>query len=72
LPPGAQRQPRSILIRRDIVHRIAGEQHSELGAGAAHRVREPDDGVVLFFRRGAISGLDDLQHFHGALLISSG
>jgi len=72
LPPGAEHQAGSILFARDVVHGISREQHTELRARAAHRVRDPDHRVVLFLGRCAVRGLDDLQHFHDRFLISSG
>src|SRR5205807_91678 len=66
----AEAQPARVLAAHAIVHGVASQEQVGRGAGAAQRVSEPDNRVVLLLQRGAVGGLDDRKNAlgHGDLL----
>src|SRR2546429_9802562 len=51
-PPRSTLFPYTTLFRS--VDRVTAQEHVDAGASALQRMRQPDDGVVLLFQRGAI------------------
>ena len=53
--------PPRVLPANRVVDRVAAQQQVDRGAGAAHRVRQPDDRVVLLLDRRAVGAFDDVE-----------
>src|SRR2546429_561374 len=64
----AKGQPGGVLPFHCVVDRVTAQEHVDAGASALQRMRQPDDGVVLLFQRGAICRFDDAEYLlgHGA------
>jgi hypothetical protein len=64
LCPGADVQRAGTLPLHGVAGSATAEKNAEVAARALHRLRYPQDGVILLFERRPIGRSENLQRFH--------